>query len=138
MSKRIIKKYPNRRLYDTSLGCYITLEEIRQYVLDHTQFQIIDAKTKKDLTQSTLLQIISEQESSTAPLFSTSLLEHLIRSYHQKSQSLVTQYLDRAMSLFVEQKSLLDKQWQQFQTSMQKSVAEKKPKTTRKRKKPAK
>ena len=59
---RLIKKYPNRRLYDTELGVYITLEDIKKLVIDQIDFQIIDARSKKDLTHSTLLQIISEQE----------------------------------------------------------------------------
>jgi polyhydroxyalkanoate synthesis repressor PhaR len=128
---RIIKKYPNRRLYDTSVGSYITLENIRLYVLKHIQFQIVDAKTNKDLTQSTLLQIISEQEASTSSIFSTALLEQFIRSYHHKSQSLVKQYLEQAIHLFTEQTSLFDQQLQQFNKIHQslKSKTPKKPKS---------
>ena len=72
---RIIKKYPNRRLYDTEISCYITLGDVRKLVLDHTVFQVIDAKTKEDITRSILLQIIFEQEEDGEPMFSTQSLE---------------------------------------------------------------
>lgn len=115
---RLIKKYPNRRLYDTSLGIYITLNDIRQLVIDHIPFQIIDAKTQHDLTQSTLLQIISEQESSTTPIFTNELLQDFIRAYHEKSQSIFTQYLEQTMKLFLQQKNYMRHQWESYQQLM--------------------
>lgn len=115
---RIIKKYPNRRLYDTERGCYITLQEIKDYVLQRIDFTIIDARSKKDLTQSTLLQIISEQEATSTPLFTTSLLQDFIRFYHEKSQSLLTQYLEQALDVFLKQKDFMNNQWHQYQQAL--------------------
>jgi polyhydroxyalkanoate synthesis repressor PhaR len=111
MSQRIIKKYPNRRLYDTTLRTYITLDDVKNLVFDHVQFQIIDARSNKDLTQSTLLQIISEQEASSTPIFTSEILQDLIRFYHEKSQHLFTQYLEQAMSLFMQQRNFFQHQW---------------------------
>jgi len=71
---RIIKKYPNRRLYDTEISSYITLEEVRQLVLDGEDFEVRDAKTGEDLTRSVLLQIIAEHEETGQPMFTTQLL----------------------------------------------------------------
>lgn len=112
---RIIKKYPNRRLYDTELGAYITLDDVKQLVFDRVDFKIVDARTDKDLTQGTLLQIISEQEAGSTPIFTTPLLLELIRSYHEKSQNLFTQYLEQTMHLFKEQKNFLQNQWLVYQ-----------------------
>ncbi len=66
---RLIKKYPNRRLYDTRTSSYITLVDVRDLVLEHEEFQVVDAKTGDDLTRSILLQIILEEESAGIPLF---------------------------------------------------------------------
>lgn len=112
---RLIKKYPNRRLYDTTIGAYITLNDVRQLVIDHISFKIIDAKTQQDLTQSTLLQIIAEQENSSTPIFTNELLQDFIRAYHEKSQSIFTQYLEQTMQLFLQQKDYLRKQWESYQ-----------------------
>jgi polyhydroxyalkanoate synthesis repressor PhaR len=111
---RIIKKYPNRRLYDTERGVYITLDDIKQLVLDRVDFQVLEARTNKDLTQSTLLQIISEHEASSTPLFTTSILRDFIRFYHEKSQTLFSQYLEQAMHLFIQQHALFKQQWQAY------------------------
>ncbi|VVC76961.1 hypothetical protein AQUSIP_22880 [Aquicella siphonis] len=112
---RIIKKYPNRRLYDTELGVYITLDDVKQLVFDRVNFQVIDARTSKDLTQGTLLQIITEQETSSTPIFTTPLLQDLIRSYHEKSQNLFSRYLEQAMHLFLDQKQFFQHQWMAYQ-----------------------
>lgn len=111
-TRRIIKKYPNRRLYDTTLCAYITLEDIKKLVFDHVDFQVIDARTKKDLTQSTLLQIITEQEATNTPIFTTPLLQDIIRFYHEKSQTLLSEYLQQSMNVFLQQKDFFKKQWQ--------------------------
>lgn len=76
---RIIKKYPNRRLYDTMLSCYITLEDVKVLVQNRVPLQIIEARTKKDITHSTLIYLLVEQENSETPLFTAPLLENLIR-----------------------------------------------------------
>ena len=78
---RIIKKYPNRRLYDTEKSKYVTLQEIRDLVLEEILFVVIDKKTDADITRSILLQIIFDQESETNPLFSNENLERFIRYY---------------------------------------------------------
>lgn len=108
---RIIKKYPNRRLYDTAVGTYITLEEIKELVIKREDFKVIDAKTEKDITQSMLLQIISEQEASAEPIFTTAMLQDLIRAYHEKSQNIFSEYLEQTMNLFQKQKEFFEKQW---------------------------
>ena len=112
---RIIKKYPNRRLYDMTLRAYITLEDVKKLVFDHIKFQVIDARTQKDLTKSTLLQIIAEQEATSTPIFTTPMLQDFIRFYREKSQTLLGQYLEEAMHLFVQQKDLFQNQWQTYQ-----------------------
>ncbi len=76
---RIIKKYPNRRLYDTEISSYITLEDVRQLVLESQPFVVIDARSKKNITRSILLQIIFEQEEDGEPIFSTNTLEEIVR-----------------------------------------------------------
>lgn len=115
-TQRIIKKYPNRRLYDTAINAYITLDDIKKLVLEHMEFQVIDARTKKNLTQSTLLQIITEQEATTTPLFSISVLQDFIRFYHEKSQHTFSQYLEQALALFIHQKKFFENQWVAYQT----------------------
>lgn len=111
-SIRLIKKYPNRRLYDTHLRAYITLNDIRKLVNDTISFKVVDARTQKDLTQNTLLQIISEQEMQDSPLFSNSQLENFIRFYNDKSQALFGKFLQEALDLFIQQKSFFTEQWQ--------------------------
>src|ERR1041385_4706422 len=78
---RLIKKYPNRRLYDTKTSSYITLADVKQMVLKQEEFQVVDAKSGDDLTRQILLQIILEEESGGAPMFSSDLLSQMIRSY---------------------------------------------------------
>lgn len=112
---RIIKKYPNRRLYDTEQGCYITLEDIKQHVLDRIEFRVIDTRTEEDITQSTLLQIITERETSTNPIFTIEVLQNLIRFYHEKTQNMVSQYLEHAVALFAQQKEIVTHQWKSYQ-----------------------
>ena len=84
---RIIKKYPNRRLYDTEKSQYVTLQQIRSLVLDEIPFIVIDQKSEDDITRSILLQIIFEQESETNPLFSNDNLERFIRYYNAGADS---------------------------------------------------
>src|SRR5258708_13049804 len=80
-SPRIIKKYPNRRLYDTETSTYITLADVKDLVLQYKEFQVKDAKSGEDLTRAILLQIILEEESGAVPMFSTDILPNTIRSY---------------------------------------------------------
>ena len=79
--QRIIKKYPNRRLYDTEYSKYITLEDIRILVIENKEFVVVDAKNKKDITKNILLQIVVEKEQRSSPFFSIEVLTQIIRSY---------------------------------------------------------
>jgi polyhydroxyalkanoate synthesis repressor PhaR len=99
---RLIKKYPNRRLYDTQTSAYITLADVRQLVLDQEEFKVVDAKTQEDLTRSILLQIILEQEAGGEPLFSSAMLSQIIRFYGHAMQGMMGTYLEKTMQAFVE------------------------------------
>ncbi len=98
---RLIKKYPNRRLYDTESSIYVTLAEIRQLVLDCVEFQVIDAKTQQDLTRNILMQIILEEECGGAPLFSNSMLSQMIRTYGNALQGVMGNCLEQGMQSFL-------------------------------------
>ena len=100
---RIIKKYPNRRLYDTEISSYITIEDVRQLILDGESFEVRDAKSGEDLTRSVLLQIISEQEQDGEPILSTQMLSQIIRFYGDSLQGFMGNYLERSVQLFMEQ-----------------------------------
>jgi polyhydroxyalkanoate synthesis repressor PhaR len=100
---RTIKKYPNRRLYDTEISSYITLEEVRQLVLDNEEFEVRDAKTGNDLTRSVLLQIISEHEERGSPMFTTNLLSQIIRFYGDSLQGFMGSYLEKSLQIFLDQ-----------------------------------
>ena len=100
---RIIKKYPNRRLYDTEVSSYITLDDVRQLVLQHVDFSVHDAKSKQDITRSILLQIILEREEDGEPIFSEPVLKEIIRFYGDSLQGMMTSYLENSLKLFVEQ-----------------------------------
>ena len=100
---RIIKKYPNRRLYDTQESRYITLNDVRQLVLDGTEFEIIDKKTGDDITRSILLQVIAEQEQGEESIMSEDFLAQVIRSYSGNMNTLVGGYLERSLDMFMAQ-----------------------------------
>ncbi|WP_242882638.1 polyhydroxyalkanoate synthesis repressor PhaR [Stenotrophomonas maltophilia] len=108
---RIIKKYPNRRLYDTEISSYITIEDVRQLILDGEDFEVRDAKSGDDLTRSVLLQIIADQEQDGEPMLSTQLLSQLIRFYGDSLQGFMGNYLERSMQVFLDQQ-------QQFRQQM--------------------
>jgi len=107
---RTIKKYPNRRLYDTAISSYITLDDIKELVLNHVEFRVVDAKTQEDLTHATLLQIISEQEGAGAPIFTTQILQQLIRYYGNSMQGVVSQFLEQSMTSFLSQQQQMTEQ----------------------------
>lgn len=107
---RVIKKYPNRRLYDTAISSYITLDDVRQLVLDEEEFEVRDAKTGADLTRSVLLQIIAESEGQGQPMFTTKLLSQMIRFYGDSLQGFMGNYLERSMQLFLEQQQTFRQQ----------------------------
>lgn len=100
---RVIKKYPNRRLYDTEISRYITLDEIRQLVLDGVEFEVQDSRDGSDITRSILLQVISEQEEGGNPMFSTEVLTRFIRFYGDSMQPSMSRYLELSLRSFAEQ-----------------------------------
>lgn len=100
---RVIKKYPNRRLYDTEISKYITLEDVRKLVTDGVDFCVNDVKTGEDLTRNILLQIIAEQEHKGAPFFSAAALSQIIRFYDNSMQSIAGDFIQKSLALFVEQ-----------------------------------
>jgi polyhydroxyalkanoate synthesis repressor PhaR len=114
---RVIKKYPNRRLYDTKVSSYITLEDVRKLVLEGEDFQVVDARSKADITRSILLQIIMEQEEDGEPIFSQEVLSQVIRFYGDALQGTLSNYLERSFSVFVEQQTALREQMQSMITA---------------------
>jgi polyhydroxyalkanoate synthesis repressor PhaR len=138
---RIIKKYPNRRLYDTEISSYITIEDVRQLIVEGEEFEVRDAKSGEDLTRLVLLQIISDQEQDGEPVLSTQLLSQIIRFYGDSLQGFMGNYLERSMQIFMDQQAQFRQQmgnllgqtpwtmmnqlternleiWQEFQRSM--------------------
>ena len=111
---RTIKKYPNRRLYDTEISRYITLEEVRHLLLDNVAFKVVDKRSKEDITRSILLQVIAEQEEGGDPIFQTELLQHIIRFYGDPMQSTASRYLELSMQLFIEKQSMFTEQVRQM------------------------
>src|SRR5256714_15385228 len=111
---RLIKKYPNRRLYDTKTSSYITLVDVKQMVLKQEEFQVIDAKSGDDLTRQILLQIILEEESGGMPMFSSDLLSQLIRSYGNAMQGMMGGYLERNLRAFQDIQKALQEQSQKM------------------------
>src|SRR6185436_5884896 len=107
---RLIKKYPNRRLYDTATSSYITLADVKQLVLDQVVFKVVDAKSEEDLTRAILLQIILEEESAGAPMFSSDMLSQIIRFYGNAMQGMMGSYLDKNIQTFVEIQRRLQEQ----------------------------
>jgi polyhydroxyalkanoate synthesis repressor PhaR len=100
---RVIKKYPNRRLYDTVESRYITLADIRRLVMEKVEFVVIDKKSQEDITRSILLQVIAEQEHSGEPLMSQDFLSQVIRSYGGAMQGLVGNYLEQSLKMLAGQ-----------------------------------
>ena len=110
---RTIKKYPNRRLYDTSQSSYVTLEDVKGLVLAGEEFQVVESRSKEDITRSVLLQIISEQEAQDGtPLFTNQVLQQLIRFYGDSLQGLMGEYLEKSVAMFMDQQETLRKQVQ--------------------------
>nr|VFK36372.1 MAG: polyhydroxyalkanoate synthesis repressor PhaR [Candidatus Kentron sp. SD]VFK38571.1 MAG: polyhydroxyalkanoate synthesis repressor PhaR [Candidatus Kentron sp. SD]VFK78634.1 MAG: polyhydroxyalkanoate synthesis repressor PhaR [Candidatus Kentron sp. SD] len=109
---RILKKYPNRRLYDTNLSKYITLADVRNLVLENEEFLVRDVKNDQDITRSVLLQIIVEQEAEEEekPLFTISVLQQMIRVYGDSLQGMLAKHLDRNIKLIVRQQQLFRQQ----------------------------
>ncbi|MCM8596843.1 polyhydroxyalkanoate synthesis repressor PhaR [Accumulibacter sp.] len=111
---RLIKKYPNRRLYDTKTSAYITLSDVKDLVLARENFNVVDAKSGEDITRSILLQIILEEEAAGIPLFTTDLLAQMIRFYGHAMQGMLGKYLETNIKSFVDFQKKLQEQSQQF------------------------
>jgi polyhydroxyalkanoate synthesis repressor PhaR len=107
---RVLKKYPNRRLYDTQTSSYITLADVKQMVLAGEEFEVRDAKSGDEITRSILLQIILEEETGGAPMFSTQMLAQVIRFYGHAMQGLMGTYLEKNLQAFVEMQNRLAEQ----------------------------
>ena len=107
---RLIKKYPNRRLYDTATSSYITLADVKKLVLQQIPFKVVDAKSGEDLTRSILLQIILEEESAGAPMFSSDMLSQIIRFYGNAMQGMMGTYLEKIIQTFMEIQRRLQEQ----------------------------
>ena len=128
-ANRLIKKYPNRRLYDTKTSSYITLADVKTLVLQNEDFDVVDAKSRENLTRSILLQIILEEEAGGAPMFTAEVLAQVIRLYGNAMQGMLGQYLtsnitafsemqlrlrDQARSLYGENAPMTQDLWTQF------------------------
>jgi polyhydroxyalkanoate synthesis repressor PhaR len=126
--QRIIKKYPNRRLYDTDTSSYITLTEIKQLVMDSETFVVLDAKTGDDLTRSILLQIILEEEANGSPMFTAPVLSNIIRFYGHAMQGFMGGFLEKNIQNLMEMQSPMmqgvmgGNVFQQMQEQMQKQT----------------
>jgi polyhydroxyalkanoate synthesis repressor PhaR len=127
---RVLKKYPNRRLYDTRTSSYITLTDVKQMVLEGETFEVRDAKTGDEITRSILLQIILEEETGGMPMFTTQMLAQVIRFYGHAMQGMMGSYLEKNLQTFVDlqgrfaeqskglydPKSFTPEMWAQFMT----------------------
>ena len=107
---RLIKKYPNRRLYDTKTSAYITLADVKALVLQSEPFEVVDAKTGENLTRSILLQIILEEEAGGAPMFTADVLSQMIRFYGNAMQGMLGKYLESNIKAFTEMQARLNDQ----------------------------
>lgn len=129
MSKvRIIKKYPNRRLYDTEISSYITLQDVKELVMSFQDFKVLDAKTQEDLTRCTLMQLIAEEETNGNPILSPDILKEFVRFYGDSMQAMMSRFLEHSVKLFMEKraglKSPLNSMLATNQTSQMHNIAE--------------
>lgn len=108
--ERLIKKYPNRRLYDTATSTYITLSDVKQLVMENCTLKVIDAKSGDDLTRSILLQIITEEEANGAPIFSSQMLYQIIQFYGNEFQQMMSSYLEKNVQTFMDIQEQLEVQ----------------------------
>jgi polyhydroxyalkanoate synthesis repressor PhaR len=127
-SQRVIKKYPNRRLYDTDTSSYITLTEIKRLVMDSEVFAVVDAKSGEDITRSILLQIILEEEANGSPMFTAPVLANIIRFYGHTMQGMMGGYLEKNMQALMDMQVPIvpgvagNNMFQQMQEQMQKQT----------------
>lgn len=111
-AKHVIKKYPNRRLYDTAISGYVTLSDVKQMILEGEDIEVRDAKSDEDLTRQVLLQILLEEEAGGRPILSNDMLRQFIRIYGHTSQSLLTPFLEQNMRIFADWQQNMQKQMQ--------------------------
>lgn len=109
-AQRVIKKYPNRRLYDTATSTYITLSEVKQLVMERENIVVKDAKTGEDLTRSIFLQIILEEEAGGAPMFTEAMLANIIRFYGHTMQGYMGSYIEKSVQMFTDFQNKLAEQ----------------------------
>jgi polyhydroxyalkanoate synthesis repressor PhaR len=107
---RVLKKYPNRRLYDTRTSSYITLADVKTMVLAGQDFVVRDAKSGEDLTRAILLQIILEEETGGVPIFSQQMLSQIIRFYGHAMQGMMGTYLEKNLQTFTDMQLRLAEQ----------------------------
>ncbi len=112
--QRLIKKYPNRRLYDTEESRYITLVDVQRLVRDGTDIKVTDTQSGEDITRSILIQIITEQEAGGNPLFTTDMLTRFIRFYDESLQDAFSSFLDQTLKLYSEQQQQMQSQLDQL------------------------
>ena len=111
---RLIKKYPNRRLYDTEESRYITLVDVQRLVRDGTDIKVVDTQSGDDITRGILIQIITEQEAGGNPLFTTDMLTRFIRFYDESLQDAFSSFLDQSLRLYSEQQEQMRAQLDQL------------------------
>jgi len=114
---RIIKKYANRRLYDTESSCYITLDDLKELIVSGISIEVQDAKTRKDISREVLLQLVAEQESLGRPILNETILISLIRFYDHPMQKLASGYLETALGQLQDQRAQLSEQMQDLMES---------------------
>lgn len=111
MTQHIIKKYPNRRLYDTQASKYITLTNLKDLITAGACVKIVDTATEEDITRSILLQIIIEAESAGEPMFSAETLQQIIRFYGGTLQGMFAKYIEESLQLFTHQQSQIQESY---------------------------
>ena len=110
-SERIIKKYPNRRLYDTEISRYVTLADVRALVMQGVGFRVLDTNNDDDITRAILLQIMLEEESGGEALFTAPMLAQIIRFYGGTLQGMLSRYMEKSLDFFVKQQNQLRETW---------------------------
>ncbi len=112
--QRLIKKYPNRRLYDTEESRYITLNDVQKLVRDGVEIRVVDTQSGDDITRGILIQIITEQEASGNPMFTTEVLTRFIRFYDESVQDAFSSFLDQTLKLYAQQQEQMQSQLDQL------------------------
>lgn len=107
---RVIKKYPNRRLYDTEKSAYITLVNVHELIRQGVAFKVVDAESGEDITRAILIQIIIEQENGDTPIFTTEMLTKFIRFYDEPSQGIFGEFLEKNLQIFLDQQKRFQQQ----------------------------